>query len=73
MRSDPRCVDAGNPFGPGSTVAANGSVTDGGASKLTGYSIIEADSLSAAASQAKGCPVLTSGGSIEVYEAMPIA
>ncbi len=66
-------VDAGNPFGPGSTVAANGSVTDGGASKLTGYSIIEADSLSAAASQAKGCPVLTSGGSIEVYEAMPIA
>jgi hypothetical protein len=39
---------------------------------LTGYSIIEADSLSAAAKSAKGCPVLSGGGSIEVYEALPI-
>jgi len=65
-------VDAGNPFGPGSTVASDGSVSEGGTSKLTGYSIIDADSLSAAADKAKGCPVLSSGGSIEVYEAMPI-
>ncbi len=65
-------LDAGNPFGPGSTVASDGSVTEGGTSQLTGYSIIEADSLSAAAQSAKGCPVLSSGGSIEVYEAMPI-
>ncbi|HEV3131473.1 MAG TPA: hypothetical protein VGY51_05875 [Acidimicrobiales bacterium] len=65
-------VDAGSPFGPASTVASDGSVTQGGSNQLTGYSIIEADSLSAAAKSAKGCPVLSGGGSIEVYEALPI-
>ncbi|MGH3579793.1 MAG: hypothetical protein ACRDU0_19850, partial [Mycobacterium sp.] len=32
-------VDAGNPFGPSSTVGADGRVSDGGRSSLTGYSI----------------------------------
>jgi hypothetical protein len=65
-------VDGGNPFGPASSIASNGAVSEGGASALTGYSIISADSLSEACEKAKGCPVLSSGGSIEVYEAMPI-
>ena len=65
-------VDGGNPFGPSSSVASNGAVSEGGGSALTGYSIISADSLSEACGKAKGCPVLSSGGSIEVYEAMPI-
>ena len=39
---------------------------------LTGYSIVDAADLSAAATLAKGCPVLGAGGSVEVYEAMPM-
>ena len=65
-------VDGGSPFGPASTISSDGSVTDGGGSSLTGYSIISADSLAEACEKAKGCPVLSSGGSIEVYEATPI-
>jgi hypothetical protein len=65
-------VDAGNPFGPSSTVGPDGTVSDGGSSALTGYSIIDAASLSEACDKAKGCPVLGSGGTIGVYEAMPI-
>ena len=61
-------VDGGNPFGPSKSVAADGSVKDGGPSGLTGYSILKADDLAKAADMAKGCPVLSSGGTIEVYE-----
>jgi hypothetical protein len=61
--------DPGNPFGASATVSPGG-VTDGGASKAGGYSIVTADSLSDATAKAKGCPVLTGGGSVEVYEAI---
>jgi hypothetical protein len=59
-------VDGGTPF------ASDGAVSQGGASDLTGYSIITAETLSEACDKAKGRPVLSSGGSIEVYEALPI-
>ena len=64
-------VDGGAPFGPSSRIAPDGSVSDatGG---LTGYSILSADSLGEATAKAKGCPVLSSGGSVEVYEALPM-
>jgi len=65
-------TDVGNPFGPAKTVSADGSVSDGGASSLTGYSILAADSLDAAAAAVKDCPVLASGGSVEVYEVFPV-
>jgi len=65
-------VDGGSPFGASATVSSSGSVSAGGASALTGYSIITADSLEAAGEMAKGCPILQSGGSIDVYEATPI-
>jgi hypothetical protein len=67
-----KVVDGGNPTGSGVTLRPDGSRTDGGAGNLTGYSVISADSLSAAADLAKGCPVLTSGGSVEVYEIIPV-
>ena len=60
---------AGLAFGAGTTVK-NGGASDGGTSQLGGYSIINAESLTDAASKAKGCPVLKSGGSVEVYEAL---
>jgi hypothetical protein len=65
-------VDGGNPFGPSSSISSDGAVSGAGASSLTGYSIVSAGSLAEACDKAKGCPVLASGGSIEVYEAMPI-
>jgi hypothetical protein len=65
-------VDGGAPFGPAKTIAGSGSVSDGGGAALTGYSILEAADLDEAVAKAKGCPVLSSGGSVEVYEAMPI-
>jgi hypothetical protein len=62
-------VDGGNPTAATKTIAANGSVSDGGgANAVTGYSLITADDLDAAVKLAKGCPQLASGGSIEVGE-----
>ena len=65
-------IDMGNPFGASKSVAVDGSVRDGNLSSLGGYSIVEATDIDAAASMAKGCPVLASGGTVDVYEAMEI-
>lgn len=65
-------VDGGNPFGPAKAVASDGTVTDGGPSGLTGYTIVEAADLAAAAAMAKGSPVLASGGAVEVYETFDV-
>jgi hypothetical protein len=67
-----KIVDQGNPVGHAKNVA-NGSVHDGAVSNpaATGYSILKADSLNAAAELAKGCPVLKSGGKVTVYEITP--
>jgi hypothetical protein len=59
-------VDVGNPFG------ASSAVNGGGVSGLTGYSILSADGLDDAVGKAKGCPILTAGGDVEVYEALPM-
>jgi hypothetical protein len=65
-------VDAGNPFGPAATVASDGSVSDGAAAALTGYSVLSADNLTSANALVAGCPVLAAGGSVEVYETIPV-
>jgi len=63
-------VDGGNPVGPSRTVRPDGSVTDnGGANPASGYSLLEANGMDDALKKAKGCPILTVGGSIEVAEA----
>ena len=64
-------VDGGNPFGVSATVTADG-VAQNGASALTGYTIISAEDIVAAGEKAKGCPALSSGGTVEVYEALPM-
>lgn len=64
-------VDGGNPVSQTRTVAADGSASDGGgANPLTGYSLIDAADIDAAVEVARGCPVLSGGGSVEVAEAM---
>jgi hypothetical protein len=60
-------TEIGEPFGASATVSPGG-VTDGGVSNASGYSIVTADSLSDATAKAKGCPMLTGGGNVEVYE-----
>jgi hypothetical protein len=65
-------VDGGNPFGASTSRTADGPGGNGAPSALTGYSIVNADSLAAASELAAGCPVLSAGGSVDVYEAMPM-
>ena len=65
-------IDQGAPFGPSKTVANDGSVQDGGAAQLTGYSIIKAESLDTAVEAARTCPVLRSGGAVDVYETFDV-
>jgi hypothetical protein len=60
-------VDGGNPTSGSNKVSADGSIS-AGAGDVTGYSIIEADSMNAATDLAKGCPVLQGGASVSVYE-----
>jgi len=60
-------IDGGNPFGASTAVQSDGSSGKASAG-LTGFSVIQADSLELAAKAAGGCPVLASGGSVEVYE-----
>ena len=64
-------IDGGNPVGQSKTVKPDGSVTDdGGANPLSGYSLVEAKDYDDAVAKAKGCPILESGGTIEVAQAM---
>jgi hypothetical protein len=68
----PAMLDMGNPFGPSASISGDGSVSEGAPSGLTGYSLLQADSLDAASKLAKGCPVLAAGGSVEVYETFEV-
>ena len=67
-------VDGGNPFTPvAKRIASDGTVSDGPVGVMaSGYSIIKADSLSAAVEIAKRCPVLQGGSQISVYETFPV-
>ena len=66
--------DGGNPFTPEArTISPDGAVMDGPAGTMaTGYTIISAGSLDEATTLAKGCPVLGGGGTITVYETLPV-
>jgi hypothetical protein len=57
-------VDAGAPFGESKSVGGNGSA------ELTGYTVLTASDLDSAVGLTSNCPIFTSGGSLEVYEAM---
>jgi len=66
-------VSPANPLKNTSTVNPDGTVTAGGSSTMSGYTIIEAESMDGALTIAKACPFLDIGGSLEVSEliAMP--
>ena len=64
-------TDMGNPFSASATVSSAGPA---GSStlRLGGYSVVTADTLDDASAKVAGCPVLKAGGSVEVYEAIPM-
>lgn len=69
----PALTDVGTPFGPGSSIVDDGST--GPVIGLTGYSIVEADSLEHASALTDGHPYLSEGAgnySIEIFELMPV-
>ena len=61
-------VDPGNPFAGSASLDPGGATSEGAPSGLTGYTVVKAGDLASATEMAKGCPVLTSGGSVDVYE-----
>ncbi len=62
-------VDGGNPVGLSHTVNSDGSIVDnGGSNPVSGYSIVTAETQDDATRMAQGCPILKSGGSVEVAE-----
>lgn len=66
-------VDGGNPIGQTQTIASTGEVKKGGGrNRISGYTIIAAKDIATATRLAKGCPILKSGGSIEVGETFDV-
>lgn len=57
-----------NPFKDTSTVGSDGSVTAGSSTAMSGYTILEAESMVQALEMAQSCPFLDIGGSLEVSE-----
>ena len=66
--------DPGNPFGPNvQNILSDRSVKNGPiGTQSSGYTILNADSMDAAVSLAKSCPMLDGNGQITVYEALPM-
>lgn len=63
-------VSPANPLKDTSTVKSDGTVSTGSTTSMSGFTIIEADSMEGALSVAKACPFLEVGGSLEVSELM---
>lgn len=61
-------VSPANPLKNTHTVNPDATVTPGGATSMSGYTIIKTDSMEAVLSIAKTCPFLDMGGSLEVSE-----
>jgi hypothetical protein len=66
----PDLVDPGHPTGSSVTVSATGTSDGGGANPLSGYTLINAADLEAAAKIAAACPIVDAGGSVEVAETL---
>ena len=64
-------VDAGGPTKPGKSISKTGTRSIG-ARPVTGYSIVKADNMAAAETVAKGCPNISEGGKVAVYELLPM-
>lgn len=61
-------ISPANPLKNIHTISTDGSVAAGSSIAMSGYTIIEADTIEAAIESAKACPFLEVGGSLEVSE-----
>jgi hypothetical protein len=70
----PAVVDGGYPFSPmAKSVASDGTVSEGPVGTMSsGYTIVEAESLDAAAEMARSCPNLMNGGQVSVFETIEV-
>ena len=57
-----------NPFKDTTTVNSDGSISLGGTTSMSGYTLIDTDSIEKALEIAKSCPFLDIGGMLEVSE-----
>ena len=65
----PTIVDTGHRVGAYTTIGSDGQpVQNGGSEPLRGYILVTADSLQAAVELARACPILQTGGHVEVGE-----
>ena len=65
-------VDMGNHVGMSKTVTADGVEDHGGSNPLSGFTVVSANDIDGAIEMAKGCPILKSGSTVEVAEAIEI-
>jgi hypothetical protein len=65
-------VDGGSPLAPSATIKPGGAVSPGAAMGISGYTIIEAGDGDEATMMASGCPLLKAGGTVEIFEALPM-
>ncbi len=63
-------VSPANPMKGTTTVNPDGTVSAGSTTHMSGYTIIEADSMESALTIARACPFLDIGGTLEVSELM---
>jgi len=63
-------VSPANPLKDTHTINSDGSIANSGTSTMSGFTIIEVDSMDEALSIAGKCPFLDVGGSLEVSELM---
>jgi len=63
-------VSPANPFKHTHTVHPNGSVTPSSTTTMSGYTLVDVDSIETALELAKTCPFLDIGGSLEVSQIM---
>lgn len=65
-----KAVSPANPLKDTTTVHPDRSVTAGSSTSMSGFTVVEADSLEEAIEIAKACPFLDVNGSLEVSELM---
>ena len=61
-------VNPASPFKDTITVQSDGTVEPGSMSAISGFTVIEADSMAVALEHSKACPFLELGGALEVSE-----
>ena len=61
-----------NPLGNTHVIGPDGDISAGGLTSMSGFTIVEAESMEAALALAADCPFLDIRGSLEVSELMPM-